>query len=279
MLKFRFTGLVAKPELLLAVTIVSRRQQWWIEGIHQQKIESDTGLKLAFNQLKKQLPRRLNRYSFSLGLDEVLYKQTVLQPPIHPDLVELEIDNQLSGLTHNEPLHHDYMVSNIDAHECLHLFMCKRKTLELKCQQLPVLIVGWHLTDLITMNKELSKIGHYADPEWVIEITPDCLQLISTKLAQGVKVFNFSQAGIQVAVERLNEYLSTLSGQNHRIAVVGSKANTAQLIHWLNQLNFEEIIDLSMANISAPAGFVFERDYLALACALSARAWYQVSYD
>lgn len=279
MLNYRFTGLVIRPNSLLAVTIVSSRQRWSIESINEQEITGEGGLKLAFNKLKKQLPRWFNRYAHSLILDEVLYKQTRLQPPIHPALVELEIDKQLSGLIHQKALNHDYILSSMDMRELLHLFMCKRETLTRVCEQLPVSIVGWHLTDLIALNQEMSLIGHYAIPQWIIEVTDERLHLVSCELVEGGKVFDFSQCGIEVATEQLIDYLASFSTHNQSVAVVGASKNKSQLMNRLDHFDLKHIVDLSTVNLDTKDDFAFDEHYLALACALSARAWHQVYHD
>ncbi|WP_459680199.1 hypothetical protein [Vibrio comitans] len=216
--------------------------------------------------------------SISLNFEEVLSKSSVINASLSEEEILMHVQEQLSTIITKEALAHDYTKSELaDSEQKLELYICKKEALTslLKRCELSVDAVGWALTDLSALSKELeSPCGARADG--FIEITESRTLVASLNEQSLPMVFDITRQDPSVFFESLNHAFSSVSINAAResvtLLVYGGSDRVAELIKMFRHSSGLKLIDASHTHIGQSLTS-FATCYPALACALGAYRW------
>ncbi|MEZ9328046.1 hypothetical protein AB4152_03175 [Vibrio breoganii] len=281
MLYSTFSGISVRQNKLDCVVIRRSKTGWKIDAAFTFLWEEKQDWKSAWAKLKKRLPRWRNCVSISLNFEEVLSKSSVINASLLEDEIAMHVQEQLSSTITKEELVHDYRKNEvINGEQKLELYICKKDALTRLLERcaLSVDVVGWVLTDLHALSKELE-LPDENRVDGFIEITEG--RMVVSLNQQGLPmVFDMTKQGLSELFQNLTHAFASLSADADKERVTLLVYGCADRIAELNKLfmhNSEiNLVDASLTH-TGKGLTSFATYYPALACAMGAYSWSKAS--
>ncbi|GAD80576.1 hypothetical protein [Vibrio ezurae] len=277
-----FSGITVRQNKLICVVLKNSQSGWKIQDCLTYPIQSKNDWKSVTTELNKHLPKWRNCVAISLEFEEVLRKSSVINSSLCADEESSYVREQLSQVLGQDPLAYDYRCrADHHAQQDIDLFICKQETLDtlLNDSGLSINVVGWALTDLVTLSQQLLSIkqmtAHYA-----LEITDDKLQAVSLDGCLTTYTFDLNLCCFAELVQSLRQHQLTLNSHSETVDLTLLLFGTAtQVEHFLQQVSDDSALScidaslLAQGHIGEIERLAFERYYPALGCALGAMSW------
>ncbi|WP_235868899.1 hypothetical protein [Vibrio superstes] len=216
--------------------------------------------------------------SISLNFEEVLSKSSVINASLSEDETVLQVQEQLSSAIIKEELVHDYRMSEvINGEQKLELYIGKKEALTGLLQRcaLSVDVVGWVLTDLQALSKELE-LPNENKADGFIEITEGRMVVVSLNQQSLPMVFDITKQSLSEFFQSLTHTFASLSADTDQESVTLLVYGAADRIAKLNKLFIHNpeinLVDASLTP-SVKGLTSFASCYPALACAMGAYCW------
>ncbi|MEZ8989559.1 hypothetical protein [Vibrio breoganii] len=219
--------------------------------------------------------------SISLNFEEVLSKSSVINASLSEDETLMHVQEQLSSAITKEELVHDYRKGEvINGEQKLELYICKKDALTRLLERcaLSVDVVGWVLTDLHVLSKELE-LPDENRMDGFIEITEGRM-VVSLAQQSLPMVFDMTKQSPSELSQSLTHTFANLSADTDKESVTLLVYGAVDRIAELNKLFMHNpeinLVDASLTH-TGKGLTSFATYYPALACAMGAYSWSKAS--
>ncbi|MEZ9466031.1 hypothetical protein BCT94_10885 [Vibrio breoganii] len=281
MLYSTYSGISIRQNNLNCVVIRRSKTGWKIDDAFTFLWEEKQDWKSAWAKLKKRLPRWRNCVSISLNFEEVLSKSSVINASLSEDETLMHVQEQLSSAITKEELVHDYRKGEvINGEQKLELYICKKDALTRLLERcaLSVDVVGWVLTDLHALSKELE-LPDENRMDGFIEITEGRM-VVSLAQQSLPMVFDMTKQSPSELFQNLTHAFANLSADTDKESVTLLVYGAVDRIAELNKLFMHNpeinLVDASLTH-TGKGLTSFATYYPALACAMGAYTWSRAS--